>query len=227
MDAQGTSKRLLIETFFTDCEKNFRFLEQKHAYDYLSGLAEYRKNYKVIVPYHYSKIDLHNADELIALTRYELGGSAVEISFSIETLRIEGHIYYDPVQRFEFSEVITAAKKGESRLNPESGLSQRDLIQDKLCDMGRVFQKYKKYFIEPKPRFVERVHTIKNKRMEHAIRSHFMEQLSDRCIQAARAYTEKNFKRVIELLQPFEPYLGQAETKKLVLARKQLLEQKT
>ena len=217
----------LLACFFEQCERGFRFLEEQHKFSYLSGLVEYRKNYKIIKPYQNATAALHGAGNFLAITRYELDDLALEIQFSKSRLSLEGYMYLEQVQRLEFSEILAAARKDDARIARSAGLTDTHLLGVAVSDMARCLKKHKKYFVSPKLKHLERAATIRHTRLEQAVREHFKSQLSDTCIEAARAFTSKDYKRVIDLLQPVEPYLTIADSKKLNLARKHFFSQKS
>ena len=226
MYESGPSAQDLLSCFFSECERHFRFLEQKHNFGYLSGLVEYQRNYKIIKPFQ-DKVALPNArEDFTAITRYERDEMAIEIGFSKIQLSIEGHVYFDPVQRFEFSEVLTAAKKHAQGIGGDIGLTHEDMIASALEDMAKDMKTHIKYFVKPQNKLIERAQVIRSKRIEHAVREHFKTLLEDTSRDAARAFMNKDYKKVMTLLQPFEPYLPNADMKKLILARKHLLAQK-
>ncbi len=224
MYESGSSARDLLGCFFHECERDFRFLEQKYRFGYLSGLVEYRRNVKIIKPFQNIESLANIADNFQAITRYEHKDIAIEIGFFKNKLSIEGHVYFDPVQRFSLSEVLTAAKKHCGAIGGDEGLIREELIAQSLKSMAKSLQKHIDYFIEPSEKLIERAHMIRSKRIEQAVRQHFTTMLEDNSKEAARAFTNKDYQKVLTLLQPYEPYLGNADIKKLLLARKHLLD---
>ncbi len=101
------SAKNLLEHFFSGCESKLRFLEQRHGFSYISGLAEYRNNSKIIRPWREQDI----TETFTALTRYERADTSLEIMFGEHQFIIESFVYYGPYQRFSLTEVLTAARK--------------------------------------------------------------------------------------------------------------------
>lgn len=217
----------LLACFFNECERNFRFLEEGHHFGYLSGLVEYHKNYKIIKPYKNSMPNSQISGNFLAITRYEREELALEIQFSKSKLALEGYMYLDGIHRLEFSEILAAAKKETSEVARSAGLSDTVLIEAAVKSMSTAIKEHKKYFISPSERQIERAATIRHTRLEQAVREHFKMQILDACTEAARAFTGKNYKRVVDLLEPVEAHLTMADSKKLNLARKHLMSKRS
>lgn len=209
----------LLQCFFAACEKEFRFLEQEHGYRYISGLAEYRDKYQIIVPYQNQGI----TDDFLAMTRYEKDDKAFEILFSSDHFVLEGHVYYDPVNRFEISEILAAAKKDHKGMIGGWGLSQSDVLTQTIQSMAKNLSENIGYYLKSDERLMSRALVIRNKRIEQAVRKQFKLQVTSACKQASKAFVQKNYEHVVKLLQPLEFYLDPSDLKKLKLARKYLL----
>jgi hypothetical protein len=224
MYESGPSAQDLLSCFFNECERHFRFLEQRYHFGYLSGMVEYQRNIKIIKPFRSTNSIPSDVLDFQAVTRYERDEVAVEIGFSKSQLAIEGHVYFDPVLRFELSEILTAAKKHDDGIGGDIGLIQEDMVEDTVSAMATALRQNIQYFVEPSEKLIDRAQVIRNKRIEQAVRQHFAVLLEDTSKEAARAFTNRDYKKVMTLLQPYEPYLGNADLKKLILSRKRLLD---
>ncbi|MAF97948.1 MAG: hypothetical protein CMH26_04860 [Micavibrio sp.] len=204
----------LPQKFFAACARDFRFLEENHDYRFISGVVEYRNNYKLIKPYNRG----HYRDGWRVVSLYESASDSIEIVFDSAGFFIEGFVYYNPVDRYEFNHVLGAAKKSCEDLEERMGLYESQMIEDKVSAIARGIKQYKKYFIAPEAKFKARVEVVKTQRIEQSVRQYFEYQMKDTCERAALAFLEKDYDQVISLLSPLESYLGMADLKKLKLA---------
>ncbi len=209
----------LLRCFFSECERNFRFLEERYGYHFICGLAEYQKNYKIIKPLNDQKI----YDSFSAITRYEKEEHAIEIVYGNEQFLIEAYTFYNPYDRFELSEILTAARRNDEELNGDWGVTNPDLIQKTIKRLANNLQSHARIVLDPKAKLLERAMTIRNTRLEQAIRQKHSDSIENACKDAASAFRKKDYRRVVQLLEPHKGYLKKADIKKLERARKSLL----
>ncbi len=208
----------LLRCFFLECERKFRFLEQKHGFEYISGLAAYKNAYRIIRPYHGQEIDA----AFLAMTRYEKDGYALEIVYGGQDMALELYSCHERILRFTPAEILTAARKYGGGLAAGRGVAQEGMIEDILARFSRAFGKYPKILLDPPPHIVDRARSIREKHLEQAVRKHYRLSLEQAVRQAAKAYREKDFLKVVHLLEPHRAALGGADLKKLHLARARL-----
>ena len=213
------SAKQLLEHFFSGCESKLRFLEQRHGFTYISGLAEYRNNSKIIRPWRGQEVE----ETFIALTRYERAETALEIVFGEQQFIIESYVYYGPYQRFSLAEVLTAARKFSKGRTNDWGITRPQLIDESLMRIAKNLQNHHKAVLEPNEKLRERMLTIRDVQLEQAVRQHFSRTLKEATLAAAKAFREKNFRMVISMLEPYKNFLPSSELKKLQLAKKQIL----
>jgi hypothetical protein len=213
------SAKNLLEHFFSGCESNLRFLEQRHGFSYISGLAEYRNNSKIIRPWRGQEI----TETFTALTRYERADTSLEILFGEQQFIIESLVYYGPYQRFSLSEILKAARKIPKGKTNDWGITRPQLIDESLGRIAKNLLSHHKVILEPNTKFLDRMLTIRNVQLEQAVRRHFSQTIKDATLLAAKAFREKNFRMVISVLEPYKNFLPSSELKKLQIAKKQLL----
>ncbi|GJL85763.1 MAG: hypothetical protein DHS20C02_15380 [Micavibrio sp.] len=206
----------LLACFFAECETQFRFLETKHGFKYFSGLVDYKGGRQIITPYKNQTIE----NGFQAMTRYEKDDDAFEIIFDDMYLSLEGYAYYNRINRFEFSEVLEAAKKTDSVLTGKKPVHHRDGVREAIEQIATPFKNHIKHFVAPTPKLIERALTMRGKRIEHKVRSHYEAIVQEACAKAAKAFLKKNYQSVIELLSPYERDLSAADLKKLEKAKK-------
>ena len=208
----------LLRCFFSECERKFRFLEERHGYNFFYGLVEYRKNFKLIKAVE----SYDNLGSFQAIVRYEKNEQALEVLYGSEQFQIEGYVYYNAVDRYTFSEILKAAKKQGDIFQCDWGLTDTKLTEEAISQFARAVEKNARTLLEPNPRILERANTIRNTLLEQTIRQYHTEMLKSVSEDAARAFREKNYRRVIELLNPHKEYLKKAELKKLQRAEELL-----
>lgn len=209
----------LLRCFFSECEKRFRFLEQRYGYTFLCGLVEYQNNFKIIKPIQ----EHYDIGVFQAVTRYERDDQAIEILYGEDQFIIEGYAFYNPIERYELAEILNAAKKNEERAYGDWGVTNSELIQKTVRSMAHAIEKHAQLILDPSPKVLKRAMTIRQTRLEHTIRQKHQEIMNRASSEAARAYRKKNFKRVIELLEPHKNYLQRADLRKLEHSKKYLL----
>lgn len=220
MNQRLSDPATLARTFFVECEKQLRFLEQKHDFTYMSGLAEYKNNYHIVRPWAVGQdIEPH----FLAMTRYEKNDTALEILYKGEDHRFEVFLYYNTVLRFTIPEMLTAARKKAFAPELARNLVTPAQIVSTLTLLAKDCKKHGKYFLEPSPKLQERAQTIRTKQTEQAVRQHYLRTVQEASTLAAKAYREKDYRQVITLLEPHRKHLPPRDLKKLDLAKKFLL----
>ncbi|MCB9982826.1 MAG: hypothetical protein H6861_04000 [Rhodospirillales bacterium] len=209
----------LLQHFFSSCERSFRFLEQRHGYTFFCGLVEYQNNYKIIKPFNQEHYD----GSFNAVTRYEKGDQAIEINYSSDQFAIEACGFYNPINRLELCEVMTAARKTSPALEGDWGVTDETLLQNSISSLAQAVEKYARVLLEPSDKLLNRALTIRDKRLEQTIRQMHQTHIDDACRDAAKAYRQRDFRNVVRLLEPHKRYLKRGDLKKLERAKKSLL----
>lgn len=210
----------LLACFFAESEKQFRFLEEKHGYVYLSGLAEYKNNYKIIVPYKHKNVE----EPFLAVTRYEKNERAIELCYGHENYVIDMFIYIDYATRLSMRDLMTAMRSDFRFEEKPVWLKEPDLIKTALGHYSRALEKHAEKLVPPGLKLVDRALTIRGKLVEQTIREYHKKAQDDASVKAAQAFMKKDYKSVIEILSPFADALDAADLKKLKIAYKKLIE---
>ncbi len=213
-----TALTALLECFFVQSEREFRFLEEMHGYQYISGLAQYKNKYQIIHPFNGQPVN----DDFIAITRYERGDQAIEFVFGDNHFILDSLVYFDKINRYEFSDVMAGAKKADIQITGEWGATDSSIITNFLKTHSAILREHIHYFTNPDEKLIKRIDTVKQKKLENAVRRHFKNQITEACGFAAKAFLKKDYARVVSLLLPLERYLGKADLKKLKLAQKHI-----
>ncbi len=212
------SSRDLLSCFFEECEKQFRFLERQHGFLYLSGLAEYKKNYKIIVPY----LNAPVKEPFLALTRYEKDDQAIEILYGADNFTIEIFLYLDAITRLSLKDLMLAMRIDTVFSKPLVWMTEVGMLRESLEVFAKALQQYNKKFLNPSEKLIDRALTMRGKLTEQAVRAHYEVAKNEASAKAAQAYVRKNYPLVVEVLTPFVKDLGPADLKKLKRAQEKL-----
>lgn len=208
----------LLKCFFSECEQKFRFLEQRYGFEYISGLAEYKNTYRIIKPYHDQEVQ----DPFLAMARYEKGTRAFEVIYGGEDMILEFHSCHDRILRFTPAEILAAARRYSGAMSGSRRVEDSGKIESILTRFSKALEKHPKILLDPPFHIIERAQSIRHKHLEQALRKHYRQVIDQACKQAARAYRERDFPKVVRILEPHKTALGSADLKKLHLARSQL-----
>lgn len=215
----GAEHSNLLTCFFTECERQLRFLEQEHGFYYLSGLTRYHNGRQIIMPYQGQDY----TPPFFATTRYELGDLALEVTYSDETYRLEVQVFYNRIQRLQLHEILKAAKKMVWLRDQDFIASSPRALKKCIERIQAVLHKHGDLVLTPSDRLLEKAQAIRDTLLEQNIREQYKKDMHQASTLAARAFLQKEFPRVIELLSPYERDLGAADLKKLDQARKKIL----
>lgn len=206
----------LLACFFSDCENQFRFLEDEHDYSYFSGIVTYRHNHKIIVP---CKNPEEEAHPFVACARYEHKDWAIEILFDEENMKIDQRFYHKGIHRFSKDDLLKSAKKTCSFKALDKPVVNEQSIYDTSAEFADFLKRYQNWVLDPNDKFIERALTMKERLLEQQIRQKFEKDMRDISEMAAKAFMQKNYKKVIRLLMPYKQTLTGADQKKLTQAR--------
>lgn len=200
----------LISCFFDSCESKLSFLQDKHDFQLISGLVEYKHGRKLIRPYKNSNIP----ENFWALSRYEKHDIAIEISYHREEYILESHIYFGFVNRYNLSDLTHAAKKSDRRLDTQYGIGNERILLENIQTIGAAINTHTKIITTHNEKLLKRANTIRNKRIESSVRERYNRDKKHAIERAAKAFMEKDYKRVIELYHPYEKDLKAIDLKK-------------
>ncbi len=209
----------LLTCFFEDCENQFRFLQDDYEYIQFSGLVTYRHNHKIIIPFHSSTNVSH---PYVACARYELKDWAFEIVFDEDQMKINQYFYHKGIHKFSKDDLLKTAKKTCAFKALDKPVANKQSISDMFMEFADFLKRYKNWVLLPDDKFIERAIVMKEKLMEQQLREKLDKDMKDISEMAARAYMQKNYKKVIELLMPYKQILTGADQKKLVQARENI-----
>ncbi len=215
-----SNSKALVACFFEECERRFRFLEQEHDFAYFSGLVEQKNGRQIITPYQNQDVEA----PFWITTRYELEDVALEISYGDEAYVVEGYLHHNHVNRYEWQDILWAAKKSYSGLAAQMGITSEINLQGTLEHMADSIKDNIDKFTAPSHKILHRAQSLRSKHLEENIREIYKNNLERASIAAAKAFLDKDYRQVIALLTPYGEDINRADQKKLKLAKRKLLD---
>lgn len=215
-----TATLSLLEAFFSCCERAFRFMEMEHNFSYISGLLEHRKGRRIIKPAEFHTIP---AQRTHAITLYENGPTDLDISYLPAHGLVEITISQNGVERINLLQLMAAAQRSiHCTLHNPSFLHERTL-DEFLFHAGQLVKNNMDCILEPPPALLQRALLAQEKLTEQKIRLRFQNDLEEASQNEARAFLKKDYRRVIEILRPYENHLSQPDKNKLARAKREIL----
>jgi hypothetical protein len=208
----------LLSCFFSECESRFRFLEVEHGFRYVSGLTSYHNGRQVLRPYRGQE----TPNPFWATTRYEKGNYALEIVYGDSDYSIESYAYINMVNRLHIDELLKAGRKSELLSGNARNVSENISLEKALESLSDMYKNNPACIIDPEQHLIERAITMRGRLLEETIMRHYRDTIEVVSAQGARAYTQKDYERVVELLSPYEQYLTPSDLKKLARAKKKI-----
>lgn len=211
----------LLEAFFSCCERVFRFMELEHNFSYISGLLEHKNGRRIIKPV--AAMDNAPAKLPHAITLYENSQADLDISYLPANCIVEITITQNGVQRFDLLQLLAAAHRSINAAKLNQAVHHEEAMNDVLSHAAHLVKENIDCILEPTPALLQRAILAQEKMQEHKIRARFIRDLEETSRDAARAFLKKDYKRVIELLRPYEAHLDSADKNKLALAKREIL----
>lgn len=218
MSTQAVSFEDLVAHFFECCDGSFDFLCKDYDFKKYNGMVAFHGGRKIIQPFKPRKKD----EPQLVICRLEKNEIAIELTYDNEHMLLDSYIYFDFVNRFSLKDIANAAKKNRLEFGGDFVISSPVLITKEVERVASSINKEPQIFTQYDDKLVERALNIRSKQMEHAIREQHKQDLSTAIEKAAKAYREKDYRRVVELYKPFEPYLKLSDKKKYQRAVKEL-----
>ncbi len=206
----------LLSCFFIECEKQFRFLEDQHGFYYYSGLIESLNGHQVIRPYSGQEID----EIFWATTRYEKDDTSFEISFGGTDLKLEMHLCYNRINRLALEEFLQAIKIKKKEYVSGTWLCAKSDIEKVIADIAQSVKQNLENLLEPKQRVIDKAIIIHAKRLRQKIMDDHKRNVKEASLRAAKAFCDKDYRLVIEILMPYKKYIRRSDKKKLKISQK-------
>ena len=216
---EQTSHKHLLTCFFTESEKALSFLEEDHGFQTVKGLSEYQKGRQLIRPF--GKND-SVVPPFWASIRYEKKDVSLELNYREEDFSLECMTYFNQTNRLELHSLLNAAQKSYD-FTPGLILAQSQLLRGEIQALAQTIQEHHEDILLPEGPLIKKATLMREKQMEALIREHYQKELETARVQAAKAFQDENYTRVVEIYTPYEVYLPPADQKKLDKARAHIL----
>ncbi len=210
----------LLTCFFDRCGKEFGFLERKHGFTSIRGLSQHRNGRRIFTPF---RAPCTVPVPFEAAMLFEKDDTALEASYGGGDYALDLHVYYGRIHRFLLRAVFEAARKSDATLDTARARTIT-VLEKTLQDAGATVRRNIGLITAPNPKLIERTLTIHDKRLEEGVRTQYRRDMDDAATEAAKAFTGRDYPRVVTLLAPYEEYLNAASLKKLNRARQHLLD---
>jgi hypothetical protein len=191
----------------------------EHGFIYISGIAEYIKGRQIIRPLRGDQITDSSAN---LITRYEKGELAIEFAYTVPDGRLDCLVYPDRINRLRLQDILQALKKQADVQILEHPLPQPESLKSALHLVASLLHDNQALLDDADRRIFERAMVLREKLIEHHLREQLKREIDLACAQAARAFMQKDYSRVIILLRAYENFLSSGDLKKLNFARKQM-----
>lgn len=197
----------------------FRFLESRHGFAAFSGLASYERGRQIIRPFYKKSAP---PPEAMAVARYEKNDNAIELIYDGRDYSLSGFALYNRIDRLSLADIAQSARADAQSLTGKSGLCSGEQIKERIHDMAQAFRRHARLLTAPDPKLVEQARIERAERIQAQIYARYTENMEFACRQAALAFAEKDYRRVVELLSIFERHLDRASEIRLITARRRL-----
>lgn len=117
-------------------------------------------------------------------------------------------------------EILDAAKIPHQQIKGSSWVDSIDFMTKTLFNMSHSLKTNIDLFINPRPETIEFALQLKSERLRRAQEESRLHDLDRARIAARRAFSSKQYKKVIGLLTPFADILSEADRKRMHLSKK-------
>ena len=215
-DTKNLPLQKLLSCFFSECEKQFGFLEGKHGFSSYSGLVDYQRGRHIIRPYNGQEIE----GVFWATARYEKNDQSFEISFGDSNLSLKSHICYDRINRLAFGELLQALKIRDREDISGPWVQKEEELNEMIGKMSGIFKKNLSNILEPDQKTMDKAIVIHMNRLRQKVMDDHKKNIKEVSLKAAKAFCDKDYRRVIELLTPYKDYIARYDKKKLEISQK-------
>ena len=136
---------------------------------------------------------------------------------------IESYSYFNYVHRLSTTEILQAAKKDCPVPETVRWVTETSQLENAVDMLAKTVMTYVEDVLHADKNLIERTLNIREKRIEQAVRKQYEESKAHASMLAAKAFMNKDYQRVIELVRPFEHDLGDSDRKKLNISLRKLL----
>lgn len=214
----------LLSCFFEQSEDVFSFLKEQYGFTRAAGMARISRGRITLSPFDAARYLYNPQKSFWAVVRYEKDDLALELSYGDMDFVMESHMYYDQTNRLSLSDILRSVKKPHGSVEPQYWVMTTDHMTKHLETLSDNVVHFKRYFLKYDSDIIEQAALMRAEAIKDAIYQQNQKNLEYISLMSARAMQDHNYKRVIELLRPYEEFLDDQNMHKLETARRRLLQ---
>jgi hypothetical protein len=204
----------LINTFTQDVESRFRFLVDEHGFVNEQGLSDFSSPV--------SQLKSWNPENMPGtfwfIERFTNQQCRIEIGYGDRELIVEANWWPDNDERgFDLWEILNAAEKSDMKIGGSAWVNSSDFMARTIHDIAESLKEHLSLFINPSSAIIDRALEIRGAKLRFDQKKQRDRDLSCARNDAALAFRNKEYVKVIELLSPFAEILSEADKKKIKL----------
>jgi len=220
MEKQSASRETLTEVFRRECDAKFGFLEVAHAARKEFGLS--RGDAPI------ATLDSAGPDQLselfLAVQRYRLKNTVIEIVYGDKDSIVQARAFFPFSGGFGLFEILRAAGVHDADAEGDSQVFSKDVMQRIVSAIAAALERHFELMTNPGIRILARAQEIRREQARQEKEGHRQAFLRTASNTAADEFRKRNYRKVVELLAPFEDILSEADREKVRLARKRAAE---
>jgi hypothetical protein len=215
MERQSDTLEALLETFRGTCDETLAFLEQVHSARKEFGLS--RGDAPVATLDSYSSDGL--SGHFLAVQRYRLKGIVIEIVYGDREAIVQPRIFFPLSGGFGLFEILRAAGIQDADAEGDSLVSTTDALQRTVSRIAASLERHFELMTNPGIRVLARAQEIRREQRDQEKAMHRRAFLERARNEANAEFRIRNYRKVVELLEPFEDILSEADRQKVKIAR--------
>jgi hypothetical protein len=220
MQKQFDTRAALLETFRQECDAKLGFLQKVHSAKKEFGLS--RGDAPI------ATLDSYTADQLseffLAVQRYRLKTVIIEIAYGDRDSIVQPRAFFPFSGGFGLFEILRAAGIRDADAEGDSQVYSKDVMRRTVSAIAASLEGHFVLMTNPGIRILARAQEIRREQARQEKEEHRRAFLEKARNTAADEFRKRNYRKVIELLTPFEDILSEADREKVRLARKRAAE---
>jgi hypothetical protein len=213
--AEHASK--LIATFTQEVESSFRFLVDQYGFKQDAGLSDFGSPVSKLKRLNPRKVP----GTFWFIERFVNREIRIEIGFGDREFIVEADWWYQKESHgFAMWEIFNAAGAKDNKIGGSAWVTSCEFMEQTVREMAKSTKENIDLFIKPSEVLIDRALEIRGSRLRYDQKKQKKRNLNRARNEAASAFREKDYQKVIELLSPYSEILSEADNKKIHLCRK-------
>jgi hypothetical protein len=218
MGTQPDPLNVVLDTFRRECDSRLSFLEREHSARKEFGLSRGDAPLATLDEY---KSDGILIALFLLVQRYRLRNSVVEITYGDKDLIVLPRIFFPPLgQSFGWFELLRAAGIDDPAATGDILVQSAEKMQRVVAALSTSLQKHFLLITSPDEPMIARALDARRDERRWESETHRQAFLERARNMAADEFRKQNYRKVVELLSPFEDILSEADKSKIGLARR-------